>query len=91
MTKKKRFSMAEVELIFIVLDNENPLSQKEIIDTLNDLNDENEQLKEIMGIMPDDNVNDIVNVLNLQERIKQKLKKENEQLKKENEELKRGV
>lgn len=68
-----RFSMAEAELIFIVLDNENPLSQKEIIDTLNDLNDENEQLKEIMGIMPDDNVNDIVNVLNLQERIKQKL------------------
>ena len=88
MTKNKRFSMTETELIFMVLDNGNALSRKEIIDTLNDLNDENEHLKEIMGIMPNDNVNDIVNVLNLQERVKRKLQKENEQLKKEYQKLK---
>ena len=45
MTKNKRFRMTETELIFMVLDNETPLSQKEIVDKLNNFNDENEQLK----------------------------------------------
>lgn len=37
--------MTETELIFMVLDNENALSRKEIVDKLNDFNDENERLK----------------------------------------------
>lgn len=61
----------------------NDLTHQEVVDLLNKLNDENEHLKEIMGIMPNDNIGEVVNVFNCQEMEKWKFRRENEQLRSE--------
>jgi hypothetical protein len=53
----------------------------DLLKLMNDLDEENTQLKKILNISKNDNVNDILDVLNLQQTRIWELNRENEQLK----------
>ena len=87
MTENKRFTMDECGNITDTVTNrtlyvENRYTEcNYYVNLLNSLDEENTQLKKILNISKNDNVNDILDVLNLQQTRIWELNRENEQLK----------
>jgi hypothetical protein len=87
MTENKRFTMDECGNITDTVTNRTLYVENiytacnYYVNLLNSLDEENTQLKKILNISKNDNVNDIVDVLNLQQTTIWELNRENEQLK----------